>query len=408
MRGTEFFPARFFLAAPTRDQVKRLYWHDMKELIPKALLSGTPSESELVIRLVNGSEIYLLGMDQPARIEGSPWDGGILDEFANMKSTVWDAHVRPALSDRGGWVWLIGVPEGRNHYYEKYRAAIADKSGEWDGFTWKSADILDPREIESARADLDPLLFAQEYEASFVAFEGRAYYAFEESTHCAPLSYDPNVELVIAFDFNVSPGVAAIAQEQKLPRRSESGEWLVDDSSIFGTGWIGEVWIPRASNTELVCRRILQDWSQHRGPVVVYGDATGGNRGSAQIQGSDVDLLGRFLRGGISDGSSTLPGFGSRLSLRFPRSNPAERSRVNAVNTRFRDGSGRVRMLVDPSRAPHLVRDFEGVRTVEGGSGEIEKKSGSELTHISDAAGYYVAEKFPIVDRTFELEELVL
>jgi hypothetical protein len=43
-----------------------------------------------------------------------------------------------------------------------------------------------------------------------------------------------------------------------------------------------------------------------------------------------------------------------------------------------------------------LVRDFEGVRLVEGGSGEIDKKSDSKLSHLSDAIGYYLWREFPV------------
>src|SRR5690606_18111959 len=124
--GTRHFPSRFFAAAPTHAQAKRLYWSDLKALVPGRLLAGKPSESELIIRLVNGAEIYVLGMDAPERIEGSPWDGGILDEYANMKARAWGEHVRPALADRNGWCWLVGVPEGRNHYYDRWRFAQSD------------------------------------------------------------------------------------------------------------------------------------------------------------------------------------------------------------------------------------------------------------------------------------------
>ena len=50
-------------------------------------------------------------------------------------------------------------------------------------------------------------------------------------------------------------------------------------------------------------------------------------------------------------------------------------------------------MLVDPDNAWHIVQDLEGVSLLKGGSGEIEKKPGDPLTHISDALGYYINEK---------------
>ena len=56
-------------------------------------------------------------------------------------------------------------------------------------------------------------------------------------------------------------------------------------------------------------------------------------------------------------------------------------------------------MMVDPSKAPHVVKDFEGVRLLKGGSGEIDKKADENLTHISDAVGYYVEREFPIDSR---------
>ncbi len=383
LRKPLIYPARYFAGAPTYQQAKRIFWDDLKALVPKQFLARKPSESELMLELKNGTQLHVLGMDKPARIEGSPWDGGILDEYGNMKAEVWGEHVRPALADRRGWCDFTGVPEGRNHYYRLWLKAIADTTGEWAGFTWKSADILPPDEIAAARLDLDPLVFEQEYEASFVSFEGRAYYNFSTEAHCAPLAYDPDAPLIVCLDFNIAPGVAALAQEQPMPRGGR-----------IGTGIIGEVWIPAGSNTERVCRRILTDWGKHRGAVHVYGDATGGAGGTSAVQGSDLELVERFLRRGFKDA----PGFGDRLSMRVPNSNPAERARVNAVNTRLLNGADEVHMMVDAAKAPHVVEDLDGVSLVVGGSGEIDKdpKRFKYLTHLSDGLGYYVAERFPI------------
>lgn len=384
LRGTKFPGARFFAAAPTRDQAKRIYWDDLKRMIPAHFMAGKPSESELVIRLINASELHVLGMDKPERFEGSPWDGGVLDEFANMKPQAWQANVRPALSDRQGWCDLIGVPEGRNHYYDQYKLALAEvaergNASEWGAFTWKSSDILPASEIAAAKRDLDPLTFEQEYEASFVNFVGRAYYPFDEAVHCAKLShlYNPNAPLVIMFDFNVDPGVAAIAQEVMLP------------GGLLGTAIIGEVWIPANSNTPAVCRKIVSDWGEHRGLVICFGDATGGAEGSAKVEGSDWALVKKHLA----------PTFKGRLLFEVPESNPRERVRVNAVNSRLRSADGLVRLMVDPHKAGHVVKDLEGVRLLEGGAGEIDKKRDPKLTHISDAVGYYIAKMFPLERR---------
>lgn len=390
---------RFFAAAPTHAQAKAIYWQDLKALT-RPFWAGRPSESELVIRLVTGAEIVVTGLDKPERIEGSPWDGGVLDEYANMRPSAWSENVRPALSDRHGWCDLIGVPEGRNHYYDLYGRATAEQAehgaaSEWGAFSWVSADVLPAPEIEAARRDLDELTFQQEYEASFVNFEGRAYYSFTDANTARLRDrYDPAQPLIVCLDFNVAPGVAAVAQELPLP------------SGVTGTAVIGEVWIENNSNTPAVCRKLIADWGGHRGRVEVFGDATGGARGTAQVQGSDWDLAKQVLRRG--DPSQGLAGFGDRVTFHIPPSNPAERARVNAMNSRCCAADGTRRLLVDPTSAPHVVRDLEGVRTLKGGSGEIDKKADPKLTHVSDALGYYVAAQFPVVRNTLHVSTFVL
>ena len=90
--------------------------------------------------------------------------------------------------------------------------------------------------------------------------------------------------------------------------------------------------------------------------------------------------------------------FGDRLSMRNRKANPRERARLNAVNSRIGTTDGKRRLFVDPVEAPHVVNDFQRVETVPGGTGEILKPTGSELTHLTDGLGYYVHDRFPVVD----------
>ena len=377
------FPPRFFAAAPTRDQAKRIFWDDLCALT-KPFWAKEPLGGELMIHLQNESMIAVIGLDKPQRIEGQPWDGGVVDEIADVKEDAWPKNIRPALSDREGWCDLIGVPEGRNHYYELYEKARASqmslgRKSEWGAYTWESAEVLSPSEIAAAKRDLDDQSFRQEYCASFINFQGRAYYGFRDDGKL-PVSklYNPRAPLIICLDFNVSPGVAVIVQELRIATLG----------NLPVTCVIGEVWIPENSNTQLVCTKIITDWAaRHEGVVNVYGDATGGARKSSALTGSDWDIVRRDFRAGFGV---------NRVSFFVPAVNPSERSRVNAMNTRMRTGDGVLRMYVDTSTAPHVSRDLEGVQVVMGGSGELDKKRNLALTHISDALGYYVVYCFPV------------
>ena len=371
----------FVCGAPTRDQAKRLYWKDLKALIPNGLIAKI-SESHLVITLVTGVEIQVMGMEKAERVEGRPLDGIILDEYANMRENIWKDNIRPALSTIGrpGWAWFIGVPEGRNHYYRLARRAQGKKIKDWGYYHWSAADILDPDELEALKQDLDPFTYQQEIEGSFLNFQGRAYYPFTAETHAnESFSYMPEKDLVFCFDFNIKPGIAGVLQEQPYTGKDKN----VSKNITVG---IGEVWIPENSNTERVCDKLIQDWRHHKGRVLLYGDATGGAGGSAKVSGSDWDIIMRKLK----------PIFPGRVRMRVPKANPAVRARINAVNSRFMTVDKKIHFKIDPSKCPFMVTDFEGVTVLEGGAGELNKDGDPTLTHMSDGIGYYIFRKHPI------------
>ena len=137
----------FFFGAPTRDQAKRIAWSDLKQLSPSWAIESI-SDGELWIKYKTGSELWVIGFDVPERFDGkSQWHGGILDEYADMKPEVWSEHVEPALRDTRGWCWFIGVPEGKNHYYNLVEYARSGKNSSWADYCWFAADVMHPEEI---------------------------------------------------------------------------------------------------------------------------------------------------------------------------------------------------------------------------------------------------------------------
>ena len=67
-----------------------------------------------------------------------------------------------------------------------------------------------------------------------------------------------------------------------------------------------------------------------------------------------------------------------------------------------------VHMLIDPFFAPYTIRDFDGVRLLKGGSGEIDKNATPELTHLTDALGYYIVAEFPVRKDQARVAELIV
>lgn len=376
---------RVWYVAPTYGQAKTILWSDLQERLRPLRWIEKMNQTDMSIRLVNGSTITLKGADNFDSLRGTGLDHLVIDEPSDIHPDAWYKVLRPMVADRKGSVTFIGTPKGRNWFWELYQRGIDPSFPEYQSFHYTTLEggNVTPDEIEEARRDLDELSFQQEFEASFVNFLGRAYIEFDADTHVRPTRYDPDLPLNFCFDFNVSPGVAVITQEQDFD--------LPSGDKINCTGVINEVYIPKNSNTLYVCNKLLELYGKHSGEVKCYGDASGGAAGSAKVKGSDWDLIKETL----------YRVYGSRLSLHVPKRNGPERARINAVNTRLRTTDGTIKLYVDP-KCKYTIRDLEGVRLLEGGSGEIDKRHDPELTHLTDALGYYVVGEFPLTDISFQ------
>ena len=389
---------RVVFGAPTHQQAKDIWWDDLKRMLHRKqwddvkLIAEKPSETELTIRLINGSVMKVAGLDKPERVEGSPINWIFVTEAANVKQEAIEQHIFPMLSERGGGIDLESAPEGRNHFYRWACRAQEEEQLEWMYHHWTSAEVMPyymgdeaaEAEIAAARERMDELVFNQEYKADFVYFDKRAYYNFDRSVHAVrQLGYDPRARLHLAFDFNIAPGICVAIQEGlQLP----STDNRKDETLVFG-----EVTIPTGSTTEAVCKRVIRNWGKHKGHVYLYGDPTGGARGSAKLRGSDWDIIQENLK----------PVFKNRLHMRVAKhAKPGdERRRVNAVNSRLKSSTGRIRMYVDPIGAPEVVMDLDEVPVIKGGTGEINKKFDLSRTHHSDGLGYYCLSQHPVGGR---------
>jgi hypothetical protein len=69
------------------------------------------------------------------------------------------------------------------------------------------------------------------------------------------------------------------------------------------------------------------------------------------------------------------------------------RDRVAAVNARCETMDGRRHLVIDPT-CVHLIADLEQV--IFKDNGELDKSSNPMLTHVSDAAGYWIHREWPV------------
>ncbi len=156
--------------APTMGQARVIIWDLLMDLGREVITSAHVNNLE--ITLINGIKIYVRGADRPDTLRGVSLTFVVLDEYADMKPVVWEQIIRAALSDKKGDGLFIGTPKGRNHFFDLYQIGLEDTE-QYDedykswSFTTEDNELIDPKEIETARRTLSSFAFKQEYLASF-------------------------------------------------------------------------------------------------------------------------------------------------------------------------------------------------------------------------------------------------
>lgn len=158
-----------FYVAPTFQQAKDVMWSVLKE-IGGELITHV-HENTGVLTLVNGARIALKGSDRPDTLRGVGLAGCVIDEYADMKASVFEQIIRPALARAKAPCFFIGTPKGRNHFYDLHNYASETDDEDWAAFEYTSYDnpFIDPKEIDDARKSMSSFAFRQEFLASFEA-----------------------------------------------------------------------------------------------------------------------------------------------------------------------------------------------------------------------------------------------
>jgi hypothetical protein len=371
-----FEPARTaWYVGPSYRQAKRIAWERLKSLVHHHPGVET-CETELSIRLSNGSAISLRGADQYDSLRGNGLDFVVLDEFASMKPEVWPEIIRPALADRKGRALFIGTPQGHNHFYDRFQFAQSDPDWTAFHFTTIQGGNVTAEELAGAARELDERLYRQEFEASFESTAlGLAYYQFSRQAHIRPCEYRPGARLIWSLDFNVNPMCSVIAQ-----RDGEVVEVL------------DELVLPDAS-TPYACERFWNRIAALRNKrmplhIDIYGDASGHQRRTCGTT-TDWNLIRQFFARYVGEAS---------IHIKAATTNPGVRDRINIVNSRLCNFEGDHRLIIHP-KCKELILDLERVCWSRDDSGQATgelDKSDRARTHMSDALGYFLCTAFPM------------
>lgn len=323
---------------------------------PGLITADSWNKSDYYVTLPNGSEIWIGGLDDAARVEkilGKEYSTIYFNECSQIPySSIQVALTRLAeKSDLRKKAYFDANPPTKKHWtYGLWFRGVNPDSGEPIDRSKYASILMNPSdniqnidseyitEILNNLSDKERARFRDGVFAD--AEDGSAYYAFDRDINVH--SYDgPKIgTLMVGMDFNVDPMTAVVG------RYINKKFYVID-----------ELYLKNSDTPKMIDELIRRGYAG----ASVYPDSTGRNR-STSGKSDHVHLRDAGFR---VEGTR----------------NPYVRDRVNNINRLLRDG----RILVDP-RCKNLINDFEKV-TWDGK--DLDKKSDESLTHISDALGYW-------------------
>ena len=347
---------RWYLS-PTYRQGKLTVWPILKSII-RNQPDWKINETELSCTRL-GVTIAIKGSDASDNLRGAELSRVVLDEYAYQKPGVFEEVIYPMLTTTHGNALMIGTPDGfsSNNFYD-YFLKGQGRDSQWKSWQFKTIDggVVDEKELELAKSNLDERAYRQEFMASFETAANRAAWAFDRSKHVVKAE-ELSSYSIIGIDFNVDYMTAVLA-------------CVYSDQTIH---YVDEI-RRRNSSTELLANEMKTLWPKI---TEVYPDPAGTARSTTSSR-SDHQIL---------------RDHGYRVLA--ARRHPSHRDRLNALNRKLQDANGKIKMTVDP-KCVYLIKDLEQVQRDRKGGID---KSNIELTHSLDAATYLISYKWPIVQR---------
>jgi len=360
--------------APTYGQIRDIFFPTIEEVAADWGLHARVNASHKEVHLYAGRQyrgtIICRSMDKPGEIVGFKIGKGLVDELDVMRrdkaQIAWRkiiARMRQVSPGLLNGIDVTTTPEGFKFVYEQFVKAVRDKPelatlyGLVQASTYQNAKNLPEDYIPSLRASYPPQLIKAYLRGQFVNLtSGAVYPDFDRVKNHAPTVAIPGEPLMIGMDFNVTKMAAAV--------------------HVLRDGWPHAVQEFKDVRDTPEMARLLNDRFKSAGhPMMVYPDASGQNTSSKSASVSDLSILQQ-----------------AGFTIRANSTNPAVKDRLNAVNALILNDKGERRYKVNTDACPVLTEALE--QQVYDKNGEPDKTAG--LDHITDAAGYPLAFRYPV------------
>ena len=350
---------------PTLDMAREIFVDDFLPLLERTGIKYKFNSQRMTVITQYGF-IRVYTLDNPRQLIGSNLTWVMIDEFDTLEFSkamqVYNRVIGRLRGNSTSRLYIATTPEGHR---ATYHLLVENPRKEQRLIRAKTTDnkFLPESYIQNLRDNYDEKLLQAYLNGEFVNLtSGSVYYGFDRGEHVTDaIKLIPNYPINIMFDFNVFPMTVLWGQSTSQ-----------DDIRFLGE-WVSK----RHSNTEEACFNVIESLPSDS-TVIVYGDASGSYQ-SANSNHTNYDIIDNIFRS-----------YFKSVEYRVPSANPAVRNRVNCFNARLSKKAVRIH-----PRCARLIADLEQVVWNEKGS-DLDK-SNLNLTHATDAAGYFVTWEYPII-----------
>ena len=214
----------YFYIFPTFQMGRRILWDAidisgnriLSHYIPEEMIESR-NEQQMSIRLVNGSQIQILGSDNfDKTLVGTNAIGMVFSEYALSDSRAYAFSI-PILKASNGWVLMVSTPRGKNALWELYN--VARKSKDWFCEKLSIDDtkhiLIGEIEKEIEEGSISRDLALQEFWTSFElgvdgSFYGKALDNLRHKGQITSVMWDPYMPVHTAWDLGYNDSTCII------------------------------------------------------------------------------------------------------------------------------------------------------------------------------------------------------
>lgn len=363
---------------PTYGHIRDIFYPTIEEVAFDWDLSARVHQSNKEVHLFDGgiyrSTIICRSMDKPGDIVGFKIGHAQADEIDLLpldKATLaWRkiiARLRWPDSDIKNGADITTTPEGFRFAWRTFVKELRESEarralyGIVHASTYDNEANLAEGYIDSLHTSYPKQLIRAYLRGQFVNLtSGAVYPDFDRKLNHTPATIQEGEALSVGMDFNVLNMTAVL-------------------SVVRGDFPMSLAELTKVRDTPTMARMLKERYLDKGHQVAVYPDASGANTSSKNASESDLTILREH-----------------GLVIRVNPSNPAVKDRVNAVNAMILNGNGERRWKVNTDACQTLTEALE--QQAYDSNGEPDKTTGHD--HPTDAAGYLIVNRWPIVKNT--------